>query len=95
MQLATVAPKKDRESNTVSKQHSIVGQFFFSTDGTTLYHIVSDVNGSTYFLVESFSGLLPQPEAESKSVWALGKLTGFEIYSTPEAAFAASQKAAR
>jgi hypothetical protein len=80
----------------VSKQqHSIVGQFFFSTDGSTLYHIVSDVNGSTYFLVESFSGLLPQPEAESRSVWALGKLTGLKLYPTPEAAFAASQKAAK
>jgi hypothetical protein len=77
----------------MSRQSPLVGQFFLSADGRTLYKIAADITSGAYFLVESFTGLLPEPD--SKSVWPVGKITGFKLYPSVEAAQAASQKAAK
>ena len=67
---------------------SIVGQFFMSRDNKTLYHIASCINGSTYFLVEAYSGIA----LEFKSVWSLGKLTYLKLHPSAEAAYTAAHK---
>jgi hypothetical protein len=72
-------------------QTSIVGKFFLSRDNSTLYHIAGNLNGSVYYAVQAYKGVL----LESESVWPLGQLTHMKLYPSAELAYAASQKAAK
>jgi hypothetical protein len=68
----------------MAKYNVIVGSFFTSNDKLTLYRIAAEASPA-YFLVETYKGLV----LESKSVWPIGKITGFKLYADYDKALAA------